>query len=704
MPYVRSRLLVSLCPLLNLDLFKRGFYHIACSLTDAQWEQKQSKVTCLEVKDLLGPGLVDHGFPGACVMEDHFLTHTVLIEYVDQSFLIGEGFLFELQTPLRRDYTEAYVPAHLQLHLRLMFSGESEMPTDPASFERVASRTVSITVDWRKGIHDHWPVIFDYYHLCAVGVTVHASLCAISPDEFPLLLLPSPATTRRSWFSQQASPPTPHISYPSMLFGVPSSTSGRSVTYEVSDQQVSRASHAHQMLVDMLFTSRDNLRASFTIMSEEKEEDSGSVPRRLELAGTFSLEDIEEKCRQHMASLSSKLSSTWEWFCRCAVSHPDMLVYLAKRCHDNRLIWMRMSVVWPDSLKKPVDFTSTSQLVSTASTVRQTITPSLPFFCVENMEDSSNGSVVFLERCPWPCRQQLTQDDPQQRYTYQTKISPYLLSSLPTASRHRPPATHLIVCVHGLQGNQFDLRLYRIYLEMALPQQRLMFLMSHANQQDTFTDFNTMTDRLQEELLEFLQDAPLPSKISFLAHSLGGIVVRSLITRPAVAHLISRLHLFVSFCTPHLGTQSQTGVVSAGMWVVRKWYQSMSLLQLSLKDAPDVRDCFLYHLSEAPSLEYFSHVVLISSPQDRYVPHQSAQLLTGSTSDNTSEEMCANLLRGMEEGGVELVRVMVHHALHTSPDSIIGRAAHIAMLDNELFVEKLVLCHIVQYFMDSRID
>lgn len=54
---------------------------------------------------------------------------------------------------------------------------------------------------------------------------------------------------------------------------------------------------------------------------------------------------------------------------------------------------------------------------------------------------------------------------------------------------------HLIICVHGLDGNSADLRLVRTYLELGLPGSHLEFLMSERNQGDTFSDFDTMTDR-----------------------------------------------------------------------------------------------------------------------------------------------------------------------------------------------------------------
>ena len=41
---------------------------------------------------------------------------------------------------------------------------------------------------------------------------------------------------------------------------------------------------------------------------------------------------------------------------------------------------------------------------------------------------------------------------------------------------------HLVVCVHGLDGNSADLRLIKTYLEMAMPGHNMDFLMSENNQ------------------------------------------------------------------------------------------------------------------------------------------------------------------------------------------------------------------------------
>ena len=736
MPTVEGRVFLCLSPLVNIDLFKRGHYHISCRLSDSL---QKGTVSPLEIKDIFGSptqptrarrgsirselgSLSEYTYPGATKLEDRFITQTCLIEYTDQSFVLGEHFLFKYVYPIRCDHTEVYVPSQLTLTLDLMFNGDEELPSDPSHFEKVATRVLSLTLDWRCGLHCHWPVIFDYFHMASVGVTAHASLYSISPD-MPVLEEPV-VGRRRSWFLNQASPrSTPPISYANLLFGgctAPVLLGGGersggdpSSAYSVPAEQVRRARQVHQMIADVLTLARDSLRRDFETMSGQ--DDLSRATSSGPYEGGVTLDEVEEECKVHMVSLSLQLQATWEWFCNSALSHPDTVDHLLINAHKEKLKYIRKTFLWSDEEQEGkgqslVDHASSQWITNMAAVTRKGLINLPPLYCIENVETSSNASIVFVEACPWLTRRGgVVDNDPKQRYAFQDQLSPYLLTALPGNRRQRrrmvaPPAHHLVVCVHGLQGNQFDLRLYRTYLELALPHQKIEFLMSQANQLDTFTDFNIMTDRLQEELLSKLIGMPHPpTHISFLAHSLGGIVVRSLVTRQAIAHLIPSFHFFLSICGPHLGTQYQTGMVSAGMWFVRKWYQSQSLLQLSLKDSSNLRDTFLYQLSEAQTFECFRHVMLLSSPQDKYVPFQSARLCTGGEGttalDKVHEEMASRMMLSMEQFGVNLTRVTVHHALPTSAHSVIGRAAHIAMLDNELFVEKLVLCHIGRYFV-----
>ena len=712
MPYLSRRILVSLCPLVNLDLFKKGYYHVACKLLDNQAEQTHSKVSCLEVKDLLGPSLTDFTFPGACIVEGQFITQTVFVEYTDQSFLMGESFVFKSDMPIQVDYTEVYVPSHFTLQLNLMFSGSDDMPEDPSQFTKVSTRNVTLNVDWRKGLHDHYPVIFDYFHMAAVGVTVYATLQKFCIDDFPIERPVQTSSRRWPFHSQHSIPEFPNFA--AVLFGVNGHSSGGKLSqYEVPTARIQRAQDAHQMLCDVLRSARDSLHIGYAIMSGERSTAS-AVPEAGSITVAGSLEEAEEMCRKQLSDLNTSLESAWEWFCRSAIVHPQMINYLACRSHNTKMTYLRDTVVSPENpnFKKVSNITDPICQATVAAKIRKALQIPLLFYCTENVETQFNSSVLFIEPCPWatmsegahqPTRALATS---MQAEASTRHVRPFLLNSLPHSDRQRNPGVHLVVCVHGLQGNQFDLRLYRIFLQLALPQVRFDFLMAQSNQKDTFCDFNVMTSNILDEILEYIADMPTaPSKISFIGHSLGNIVIRSLMTRPGFAHLQHKLHLFLSICGPHLGTRFQNGLVSMGMWAVRKWYSSKSLLQLSLKDAPDPRDSFLYHLSESPTFECFRHIVLLSSPQDKYVPYHSAKIATvsrdGSLQSSLSLEMMQNILGRLREARVNLVRVSVDHNLPTSANSVIGRAAHIAMLDSELFIEKFVSQHIAQYFVES---
>ncbi|CAG5123562.1 unnamed protein product, partial [Candidula unifasciata] len=279
---------------------------------------------------------------------------------------------------------------------------------------------------------------------------------------------------------------------------------------------------------------------------------------------------------------------------------------------------------------------------------------------------------------------------------------------VPSDVDDRSSGLHLIVCVHGLDGNSADLRLVRTYIEMALPGFKLEFLMSERNQQDTFADFDKMTDRLVEEILTFLDTFGLQvTRVSFVGHSLGNIIIRSALSRPEMSHLLPKLYTLLSLSGPHLGTLYNTsGLVNMGMWFMQKWKKSGSLLQLSLKDHSDPRQTFLYKLSQKPVLQYFKHVLLVGSHQDRYVPYHSSRIeicrsaqKDGTVTGAVYREMVQNILEPIiQSPHCTLIRYDVFHALPSTANTMIGRAAHIAVLDSEIFIEKFLAVTGLKYF------
>uniref|UniRef100_A0A8D3C0I2 Family with sequence similarity 135 member B n=1 Tax=Scophthalmus maximus TaxID=52904 RepID=A0A8D3C0I2_SCOMX len=330
-----------------------------------------------------------------------------------------------------------------------------------------------------------------------------------------------------------------------------------------------------------------------------------------------------------------------------------------------------------------------------------------------NMDDETNERMLKF----YKAKEELFQELCFQANLYSDL--PLLASDLP----YFPPeeddeefddGIHLVVCVHGLDGNSADLRLVKTFIELGLPGSRLDFLMSERNQTDTFADFDTMTDRLLDEIIQHIQLYNLTvGRISFIGHSLGNVIIRSVLTRPRFRCYLPKLHTFLSLSGPHLGTlYNNSTLVSTGEACARipsilliKLKKSGSLLQLTFRDHVDPRKTFLYLLSQKPGLQFFKNVVLVASPQDRYVPFHSARIemcktaLKDRTTGPVYTEMINNLLQPlMEAKECRLIRQNVFHALPNTANTLIGRAAHIAVLDSELFLEKFFLVAGLNYF------
>ena len=59
---------------------------------------------------------------------------------------------------------------------------------------------------------------------------------------------------------------------------------------------------------------------------------------------------------------------------------------------------------------------------------------------------------------------------------------------------------------------------------------------------------------------------------SFIGHSLGNLIIRSVLTRPRFKYYLNRLHTFLSLSGPHLGTlYNSSALVNTG----KKFYCSV---------------------------------------------------------------------------------------------------------------------------------
>lgn len=142
---------------------------------------------------------------------------------------------------------------------------------------------------------------------------------------------------------------------------------------------------------------------------------------------------------------------------------------------------------------------------------------------------------------------------------------------------------------------------FKTYFLLHNPEAR--FLCSKANQKNTDGDIGEMGRKLAEEIRYYIKFS-FPKldnlkKITFLAHSLGGLITRAAL--PLLESYKEKMCSLITLSSPHLGCMySESNLVSAGLWVLKKWYGAQSLEQLSFSDSPEFKRCFLYKLAAAP--------------------------------------------------------------------------------------------------------
>merc|ERR1712110_678605 len=184
---------------------------------------------------------------------------------------------------------------------------------------------------------------------------------------------------------------------------------------------------------------------------------------------------------------------------------------------------------------------------------------------------------------------------------------------------------HLFVMVHGFQGNSFDMRLIKNNVALLYPD--AIFLCSTSNEENTEGDISDMGIRLAQEVVNYICDwcpGTTLGRLSFVAHSLGGLIVRAAL--PLLHEYYSKMFTLLTFSTSHLGIfQDKISLFNTGFWVLKQWRKSLFLDQVSMSDANNPRDTFLYKLSKQKSFELFQHVVLFSCSEDQYGPFHSAR-------------------------------------------------------------------------------
>lgn len=267
-------------------------------------------------------------------------------------------------------------------------------------------------------------------------------------------------------------------------------------------------------------------------------------------------------------------------------------------------------------------------------------------------------------------------------------------------------------------GHHLDLRLIRNQWLLIDP--KVEFLMSEVNEEKTSGDFREMGQRLAKEVVSFVKkkmDKVTRSgvlntiKLSFVGHSIGNIILRTALTDSIMEPYLEYLHTYLSVSGPHLGyLYCPNSLFNGGLWLMKKLKGTPCIHQLTFTDDPDLENTFLYKLCKHRTLEHFRNVILLSSPQDGYVPYHSAriEMCAASSGDHSKKgrvflEMlneCLDQIRARSSEPRVFMRCDVNFDLSSqgkSIDTMIGRAAHIEFLDSDIFA-KFIMWSFPEFF------
>ena len=153
--------------------------------------------------------------------------------------------------------------------------------------------------------------------------------------------------------------------------------------------------------------------------------------------------------------------------------------------------------------------------------------------------------------------------------------------SLEDVRRSKKKPTHtghdqLMVMVHGYQATSFDMEMIAMYLRYRNPS--LHILISNSNEGRTQDSIEECGHRLAVEIKNFINLRELKDvNISFLGHSMGGIIIRSCL--PYLQLFKNNFHCYISLCTPHMGYLYHTSkIVTTSIWLMNQLKKDESMI------------------------------------------------------------------------------------------------------------------------------
>eukprot|EP00058_Branchiostoma_floridae_P024116 XP_002609606.1 hypothetical protein BRAFLDRAFT_87827 [Branchiostoma floridae] len=323
----------------NVDLFQRGFYHVRAYFKPPLRPPMKTEV---HLADSSG---YEHVYPAQVKEVTTGVSKTFQILYKNEEVTVNDIFLFKVHVLVDSDKIEDTVDsAAFQLVLDLCFSEESADNAD--SLQVVSSRVLKLHLCANKGLHHHAVIMFDYFHLCAMEVTVHGCLVTLHQ---PIMNIPK--TAKSGWLKgQSAGTKLPLVSLESILFGA------------VNMNKAIMPAPKGAALAEAMAQARDTHRqmcaallSSYAGLQEIYQELLGKTPDkylfRLEVMDTDSrLETLCEAMKivktqdeaiqtvtSHLTQLCADLCALWTQFLDMVTTSTPIAQYLSDNNHQIRV-------------------------------------------------------------------------------------------------------------------------------------------------------------------------------------------------------------------------------------------------------------------------------------------------------------------------------------------------------------------------------
>ena len=163
------------------------------------------------------------------------------------------------------------------------------------------------------------------------------------------------------------------------------------------------------------------------------------------------------------------------------------------------------------------------------------------------------------------------------------------------------PDFHVVFILHGYGGSPLDMNKVLDLLSFMYP--LVKYVLIHKCYSNETKSLRYLANNAVEEILAQLkqiqEDEKRPlGRISFIAHSIGGLVFRIAMNDPRLDPYKQYYHLFLSLNVPHLGISFGNYKTDIGGRIMSVVEKSIQIDEISLKDNKDLRKTLLYELAK----------------------------------------------------------------------------------------------------------